>query len=124
MNDLFSNWFNNTPRCCELDHEAYIDSPDYSFVADSNYTKLEVLYIRYQRNIDFLPVSVHEVFPNLKFYFIINVPVQKIFKKNFEMMTDLVQLYLLSNQIEVIKSNTFEDLINLRRIYISKPGFQ
>lgn len=119
-NELFANWFNRTPGCCELDHGAYIDSPDNSFIADTNYASLEVLYVRYQRSIDFLPVLVHESFPLLKFYFVINTSVQKICKKNFEEMSKLVQLYLLGNQIEVIKSDTFDDLISLRRIYISK----
>lgn len=120
VKDLFSSWFKRTSGCCELVHGSYIDSADYSFVGDANYSSLEVLYILYQRNIDFLPVSVHESFPALKFYFVINTSVQKIFKNNFEKMFQLVQLYLLSNRIEAIKSDTFEDLVNLRRIYISK----
>lgn len=76
MNDLFYSWFNRTSGCCELVHGTYIDAPDYSFAAGANYSRLEILFVRYQRHIDFLPV--HESFPVLKFYYVINTSVQKI----------------------------------------------
>lgn len=111
--------FNRTPGCCELEHGTYIDYFDYFFAADANYTNLEIIFIIHQPNIEFLPVSVHERFPRLKIYHVQNTPVQKITKKNFEKMYELVVLFLRGNQFESIKSDTFEDLINLKTISLS-----
>lgn len=106
-------------RCCQMEFGTYIDSPNYSFVADTSYEALKAIVIIHQRNIEYLPVKVHERFPNLKTYFVGDTIIRKISKKNFEALIKLETLFLESNQIELIKSDTFEDLISLERIYIS-----
>lgn len=105
--------------CCEIEEGAHIHTPDYSIAAERRYTNFEVITIIHQRNVEFLPVSVYETFPNLKFYFVFNAPIQKITKKNFEKMFKLVELKLSNNQIEMIRSDTFEDLTSLRELAIS-----
>lgn len=105
--------------CCVVEPGSRIDSDDYSFVANANYSQLEILRIVKQRNIEFLPVSVYKSFPKLKIYYVANTPVQKISKKNFEKLYELWALYLENNQIEVIPSDTFEDLVKLENVNIS-----
>lgn len=105
--------------CCELEYETLIDTPDYTFAGHINYTTVEILIIKHQQNVEFLPVLAHERFSVLKVYFISNAPVQKISKKNFEKLFNLAYLMLDRNQIEIIKSDTFEDLLRLERIWIS-----
>lgn len=109
-------------KCCELEVGTHIDEPDYTFVNDTNYVTVEVLIITHQQNVEFLPVSIHEKFPNLKLYHVVKTPVPKISKKNFEKMFKLQELKLDRNQIEIIKSDTFEDLISLQKITYVRTG--
>lgn len=110
-------------NCCEFEFGTVIDAPDYKFSADINYTAVKALSISHQRNVDFLPVSVHESFPGLKHYLVKNSPVSKISKKHFEKLFVLEWLSLDRNEIEVIKSDTFEDLISLETFKISTKLF-
>lgn len=106
----------NSTLCCELDLDTRVDASDYTFTTDPRYKTLEILIIAHQSNVEFLPVLVHERFPGLKHYLVKNTPVTKISKKNFEKMFKLETLNLDRNDIEVIKSDTFEDLVNLKLI--------
>lgn len=115
--------FNRTAGCCQLEYGTYVDSPDYSFSTNQDYASLEVIFIEYQRNMEFLPVSVHRTFPILKVYSVIHTPVRKISKKNFEKLHKLEKLRLQNNYIEAIQSNTFNDLISLQVVEISKDDF-
>lgn len=115
---LFSNRYNRSAGCCTLQHKTIIDSPDYTFANNLNYRGLEMLHIFHQRNVEFLPVLVHETFPILKFYRVVSTPIQKVFRKNFEKLNRLEMLHLEQNQIDVIKNDTFEDLVNLKEIFI------
>lgn len=118
INEKLLKYYIKTTGCCKLDYGTHIDSPDYSFAANTSYSHLEMIHISRQQNVEFLPVSIHEVFPKLKIYYVIHTPIQKISKKNFEKMSNLKLLWLVRNLIEVIKSDTFEDLINLEFITI------
>lgn len=110
--------------CCVLEYGTVIDAPDFIFAADTNYTNIETLFIDNQQSIDFLPVLVHEKFPILKKYVVFNTPVKKISKRNFEKMYELKELELNRNQIEVIRSNTFEDLTKLEQIFVGMNLFR
>lgn len=116
----FFEAYNRSSGCCELKYGTHIESPDYTFAANSQYKSLEIIYIIHQHNIEFLPVSVHKMFPILKFYVVENTHVQKLSKQNFEKMYEISMIYLEGNQIEVIRSDTFQDLVNLKEIYICK----
>lgn len=105
-------------KCCELERGTVITGPEFSFATNANYTDLVMLVIEHQQNVDFLPVLVHEKFPMLEEYRVINTAVPKISKKNFEKMYKLERLFLNRNEIEVIRSDTFEDLINLQFMWI------
>lgn len=112
--------FNRTAGCCQLDYGTYIDSPDYSFMANEDYAVLEAILVEYQGSMQFLPVFLHDTFPMLKVYSVIHTPARKITKKNFEKLFKLEKLRLQNNYIEAIQSNTFEDLISLQVLEISK----
>lgn len=117
------NWprliFSENLNCCEVEYGTYIDSPDYTFAKNQTYLAIEKLAIEFQRNIDFLPILVHEQFPILKTYTVTNTPIRRISKRNFEKLHALEELILENNLIEMIKKDTFEDLVNLKRIHIS-----
>lgn len=118
---FYETYFPTT--CCELEAGTFIDAPDFTFKADEERINTTYLHIRYQQNIHFLPILLHERFPDLEFYDIRSTATPKISKKNFEKLVKLKGLKLTDNQIEVIKSDTFEDLISLRELRLSKkPG--
>lgn len=117
--ELEEDFLPKNSSCCELEFGTHIEAHDYTFMVDMKNVAVELLVISHQLEVDFLPVSVHESFPDLKFYSVRYTPVKKISKKNFEKMSELKLLILDHNQIEVIKSNTFEDLISLELIFIS-----
>lgn len=106
--------------CCELEFGTIIDAPDYTFATERNYSAFKTLTIAHQQNVDYLPISVHERFPILTEYYVKNTAVSRISKNNFEKMFQLEELHLDRNEIEVIKSDTFEDLVNLKVISISR----
>lgn len=103
--------------CCEMDFLTFIDSPDYSFFVEEN-VDTEILIISNQPNVGFLPILTHESFPILKKYLVENTLLFKISKKNFEKLYMLEKLEMIRNGIEVIKSDTFEDLVSLKFITI------
>lgn len=121
--EMRDEWFHeansDASHCCELDYGTFIDAPDYTFTADTADKKFDFLIIKHQQNVEFLPVMVHDGFLMLKFYWIVNTVLPKILKKNFEKLYELKMLTLDRNQIEVIKSDTFEDLVQLEWIQIS-----
>lgn len=112
--------FNRASGCCELESGTYTDSSEYSFIASEDYASLEAIFIQFQGNMEFLPVSVHERFHALKIYSIANTPVKKVSKKNFEKLFKLEILRLVDNRIEDIKSNTFEDLTSLKTLSLGR----
>lgn len=116
----FIQAYGNASGCCELEYGINIDSPDYSFAANANESNLEVLIIGHQQNVEFLPVLVHKRLPGLKVYWIVNTPVPRISKRNFEKLYKLNVLQLDRNRIETIKSDTFEDLTSLKYFGLCK----
>lgn len=71
-------------------------------------------------NVFFLPVKVAETFPNLIVYQISKTSLRKISKRNFKRLYKLKDIYLVDNKVEIIFSDTFEDLVNLKKLKISK----
>lgn len=125
--ELRENWGSalktkNASSCCELKYGTQIDAPDYTFLDEMNYAAVELMTITNQQNVEFLPVLLHERFPFLKLYRVENTVVPKISKKNFQKLNQLVWLTLNRNQIELIKSDTFMDLVNLKFVYISEKS--
>lgn len=76
-------------------------------------TKLE---FNHNKKIFFLPVEVAFSFPNLVTYSALNCSIKTIAKIHFKNLKMLESLDLKKNQIEVVRSNTFEDLSSLKNL--------
>lgn len=72
------------------------------------------------KDILFLPKNPARQFPSLETYDAGNCSIKQIFKSNFEKLHKLKYLYLQSNAIEKINSDTFEDLIHLEQLSLCK----
>lgn len=91
--DHFIAWFTlrykRTTSCCQLDYGTYIEAPDYTFAPEPGYVNIEIIFIMHQRNIEFMPVKVHESFPSLKLYTIVSAPFEKYPKRMLKKSTNL-----------------------------------
>lgn len=118
--ELLVNFGNRTASCCYVQHATIIDTTNDSFVVDERDKDLEILVIHRNQHVEFLPVLVHETFPNLIGYSVKDTPIKSISKRNFEKLHKLEVLWLEGGQVETIRSNTFEDLSSLRMLMIRK----
>ena len=78
------------------------------------------IYFMKNNEIYFLPIGVHEKFPNLINYSAQSCSILSISKKNFEKLRKLVRVELDENFISSIRSNTFEFLENLAYVTLSR----
>lgn len=68
------------------------------------------LFFQNNKKVEYLPIMVHRVFPNLADYRAEECSIQEISRKNFEKLYQLRIVMLGGNQIERVQSDTFADL--------------
>lgn len=100
---------------CNMFRVTIIDSPAFTIVSAKDET-IGGLNFGRNKNISFLPVNVHETFPNLKILFAGSSSIKAITKANFENLNKLEELYLFYNEIEIIGIDVFEDLASIERL--------
>lgn len=105
---------------CAMNESTIIDANDTTVLAEPS---VQVLDFGYNKKIEFLPVEVANSFPALKIYAANDCSIKTIAKVNFKDMQFLMELTLENNQIEIIRSDTFEDLISLQGIYLRELPF-
>lgn len=71
----------------------------------------------------FLPIQINETFPNLLTFNAYKCSLRQISKENFSGLKKLIKLYLYSNQIEEITSESFEDLVSLEELWLREIPF-
>lgn len=89
-------------------------------ISDSKSLQVRSLSFQNSPNVFFLPVNVAKKFPELKIFDASICAVKAIFGENFKDMSVLKELYLDDNEIFLIYSNTFEDLVSLRVLSLRK----
>lgn len=104
--------------CCIMTVISEIKSTQVTISESDN--QIDGINFSENRNILFLPVLVYKKFPNLIAYYAFHCSIREISKKNFEKLSRLEDLNLNSNQIERIRSDTFEDLVALQQLHISE----
>lgn len=70
--------------------------------------------------VQFLPISVDESFLNLIQFSVVGCSVKNVIKENLKGLKKLTFLDLRNNQIEAIEENSFDDLIELEILTMSK----
>lgn len=101
-----------TQRTCFMSNTTVINSHGVVLGSEKDET---IKWISFSTNkkIEYLPVLVSVKFPNLTCYMAYRCSIKAISRDNFRDMIHLSLLYLYSNQIEEIKSETFLDLKKL-----------
>lgn len=101
-----------------FDPQTIIDNVDYFIVSDKN-TQVKVLDTRNNPQVTFLPVNVHEKFPNLVQFKVKYCSLKKITAENFKDLKKLEVLKLSSNHIDFIAEGSFNSLMELRVLDLS-----
>jgi Leucine-rich repeat (LRR) protein len=72
------------------------------------------------KQIHYLPIGIKDTFPHLEFMSAGQCAVREVSKENFAGLSNLTALWLEQNQIEKISSDTFEDLVSLKHLWLCK----
>lgn len=109
-------------KTCKIDTSAAIDSADFTISSDYDD---DVDGIEYSSNkkIQYLPVNPATIFPDLVIIAASGCSIKSISRLNFEGLRKLRALYLESNRIERVNSDTFKDLDELEQIFLSERRF-
>lgn len=99
-------------RSCSMQFATVIDSEGFMITTPSD-DSIEGYNIYTNSKIEFLPENLAAKFPKLTVISAQKCSIKKITKKNFQNLNKLRGLALGSNQIEIIMSDTFEDLVLL-----------
>lgn len=107
---------------CHMDETTAITTDDakISDARNENFTHLSFFQ---NSEISFLPIEIHEKMPNLNKITAFLCSISKISKKNFSKLTKVLFLDLRYNKIEKIQSDTFEDLLELKTVWLGKLVF-
>lgn len=119
----FPSWLgdNDEVKRCLMQKTTTIDSEGITI--SSKDESMRRLNFYQNKQIKYLPVEVFESFPNLLAYDAANCSLTTITKSYFRKMVKLKSLSLNDNQILMIYSDTFEDLIALEFLYLRKNFF-
>lgn len=98
-----------------IDSEGFVISP-----ADSSVLAMTFFH---NKEISFLPIKVYKTFPNLEVYNAESCSLTSVSELNFKKLRKLKFLSLMDNQIERIKSDTFEDLALLETLWLGRIIF-
>lgn len=106
-------------KTCEMKTYTVIKDIDY-VLSDPFSNTIWKMDLSDNQNIEFLPISPSDKFPNLQQYLASRCVIREIFKINFENLRQISLIDLQGNQIFAVLSNTFEGLENLQTLDLSK----
>jgi Leucine rich repeat len=107
-------------KTCNMRVTTSIDSPETIIISSAFDSSMGGLRFDHNKQVYYLPENVGEKFPNLLAHYASFCNVKEISKKHFKNLSKLKFLGLDHNQIETILSDTFEDLIELEILWLSK----
>lgn len=109
----------------ELPPNVTITSPGKRIANSQNNHTINLVIEDYEGKMEYLPENVAEIFPNLKHIWIIDCFMKSVTKNNFKSLKKLQLLSILRNEnFEVIEENTFEDLLDLRDLYLQSNSIK
>lgn len=96
-----------------------INKSDFCFNITRD-NKVTGLTFENNKNINYLPINLHENFPNLFGLDGRDCSIRQITNDNFRGLKFLKQIWLSKNNIEIIASNTFEENKHLEYVSLGK----
>lgn len=111
------NWMSGSLKTCIVTRKTkFLSVIVYITPTDSSILALDLSFNKELTN---LPIDIHNTFPEILAYKASHCSIETISKMNFYNMLQLTELRLNDNQIEKIDSDTFEDLVSLKYLYLS-----
>lgn len=112
------SWINVQPlRTCFIWETTTINTSDVAIVPDQS---IDGLSTNGNAKISEAPIEVAKSFPNLIAYQLGANPIRSVSKEHFLNLRKLRDLYIHDTLIELISSDTFEDLVSLQWLYLRK----
>jgi hypothetical protein len=105
-------------QTCFIRHQI-INARDFT-ISSSRDEKVTGIWFDWNKNCFNLPVNVAEKFPNLEGFSAERCSLKSIEKENFKGLKKVKLLWITHNLIEMIQSDTFEEMPELTRIYLRK----
>lgn len=116
-NHKWQSWNRQNDICFLM--QVVIDEPNFTVDSPLN-VDVGGISIHDNKAVTYLPIDIYESFPEVIRYVASSCRIQAVFKENFKMLKKLSLLTLSSNQIEMIPSNIFDDLVSLELLFLSK----
>jgi hypothetical protein len=107
---------------CYMNNQTSIDGKGFN-ISSSRDENVKAMYMNGNKKIIFLPDSPADVFPDLEMYSALDCAIKEITRENFRGLMKLKVLQLAYNQIEIVPSDTFQDLTAIERIDLGKKIF-
>lgn len=108
----------NDVKLCYFDKTTSINFNDTAIATKDDSVK--GIFMTYNEKIRYLPVQVHKKFSNLQKYYAAECSIQAISKANFEKLTKLTEIWLTTNEITRVKSDTFQGLSSLKIVKLGE----
>lgn len=105
-----------TVSACCMTETTSIDTPEATITTHDS--SISAINFQQNKKIKFLPINVVESFAYLLAYTASSCSLKEISKSKFKGLRKLQILWLSYNQIEKISSDTFEDLTDLKKLYL------
>ena len=99
--------------------EQAVDNPGYS-ISSSKDENVLGLWFDHNRKIFYLPENISDKFPNLVGLSAELCSIKALRRENFKNLHKLKYLWLTQNSLEMIPSNTFDDLVALETLHLRK----
>jgi hypothetical protein len=116
-------WYFGNVKTCHMRTQTSIDGKSFK-ISSSRDENVKAIDMSENKKIIFLPDSPADVFPNLEIYYSFNCAIKEITRENFRGLIKLNYLQLAYNQIEIIRSDTFQDLAAIERIDLREKIFK
>jgi hypothetical protein len=118
------HWGNvGSVKTCHMKTQTSIDGKGFK-ISSSRDENVKAIIMSRNKKIIFLPDSPADIFPNLEMYCSDRCAIKEITRENFRGLLKLRFLFLIDNQIEIVRSDTFQDLTAIEGILLCKKIFK
>lgn len=114
------NTAGHSSLCLLSSANTVLDTNDITL--NSRKSNIEEIAIPPNPKVKFLPVMLHQTFPNLRTLTAGSCAIRNISRSNFDKLNQLRTVYLRNNTIETIASDTFRDLVRLEVLNLGKKN--
>lgn len=106
-------------RTCFMNKRTAISHYDTT-IASAKDDCIEGLFFSKNKKINYLPLSVYKIFPNLVVYDAGECSVKAVSKKHLKGLAKLEKIWISSNLLQTLTGDVFDDLVSLKWLHLSE----